>query len=45
MNLGMLLFMPASIAGEQTILIDTSTEASGGEARAVTYQELLDNVI
>ncbi len=44
MNLGMLLFMPASIAGEQTILIDTSTEASGGEARAVTYQELLDNV-
>ena len=44
MNLGMLLFMPASIASDQTILIDTSTEAAGGEARTVTYQELLDNV-
>lgn len=44
MNLGMLLFMPATIAGEQVILIDTSTESSGGTAREVTYQELLDNV-
>ncbi|MDE0319727.1 MAG: AMP-binding protein [Acidimicrobiaceae bacterium] len=44
MNLGMLLFMPATIAGEQVILIDTSTEAGGGAAREVTYQELLDNV-
>ena len=40
----MLLFMPASIAGEQIILIDTSTEASGGAAREVTYGELLENV-
>ena len=44
MNLGMLLFMPASIAGEQIILIDTSTEASGGAAREVTYCALLENV-
>ncbi|MDE0319716.1 MAG: AMP-binding protein [Acidimicrobiaceae bacterium] len=36
--------MPATIAGEQVILIDTSTEAGGGTAREVTYQELLDNV-
>ena len=44
--------MPATIAGEQVILIDTSTESSdgsaseagGGTARAVTYQDLLDNV-
>jgi acyl-CoA synthetase (AMP-forming)/AMP-acid ligase II len=40
----MLLFMPASIASDHTILVDTSTEASGGEAREVTYQELLENV-
>ena len=39
----MLLFMPASIAGEQIILIDTSTEASSG-LRVVTYGELLENV-
>ena len=43
-NLGMLLFMPASIAGEQIILIDTSTEVDGGTAREVTYSELLENV-
>jgi len=43
-NLGMLLFMPASIAGEQIILIDTSSEADGGTAREVTYSELLENV-
>ncbi len=43
MNLGMLLFMPATIAGEQVILIDTSTETDGGAAREVTYQELLNN--
>ncbi|HJM21436.1 MAG TPA: AMP-binding protein [Acidimicrobiales bacterium] len=43
-NLGMLLFMPASIAEEQIILIDTSTEVDGGTARAVTYSELLENV-
>jgi acyl-CoA synthetase (AMP-forming)/AMP-acid ligase II len=43
-NLGMLLFMPASIAGDQTILVDTSTEVGGGVAREVTYQELLENV-
>ena len=40
LNLGMLLFMPATIAGDQTILIDTSTQP----AREVSYQELLDNV-
>lgn len=40
----MLLFMPASIAGEQIILIDTSTEGEGGPAREVTYGELLENV-
>ena len=44
MNLGMLLFMPASIAAEQIILIDTSTESDGGVAREVTYGELLENV-
>ena len=44
MNLGMLLFMPASIAGEQIILIDTSTERDGQPAREVTYGELLENV-
>ncbi|MEE3140356.1 MAG: AMP-binding protein, partial [Actinomycetota bacterium] len=43
-NLGMLLFMPASIAGEQIILIDTSTEKDGEAARQVTYSELLENV-
>ena len=43
-NLGMLLFMPASIAGEQIILIDTSTEGGGAPAREVTYSELLENV-
>ncbi len=32
--------MPATIAGDQTILVDTSTTP----AREVTYQELLDNV-
>ena len=42
-NLGMLLFMPASIAGDQVILIDTSTEIDGGVAREVTYAELLEN--
>ncbi|HCB37726.1 MAG TPA: hypothetical protein DEP66_05910 [Acidimicrobiaceae bacterium] len=36
----MLLFMPASIAGDQVILVDTSSEP----AREVAYQELLDNV-
>ena len=40
----MLLFMPATIAGDQVILIDTSSEAGGAAAREVTYQELLDNV-
>ena len=40
----MLLFMPASIAGEQIILIDTSTERDGQPAREVTYGELLENV-
>lgn len=43
-NLGMLLFMPASIAAEQIILIDTSTESDGGIAREMTYGELLENV-
>ncbi|MFQ3367180.1 MAG: acyl-coenzyme A synthetase/AMP-(fatty) acid ligase, partial [Candidatus Poriferisodalaceae bacterium] len=42
-NLGMLLFMPASIAGDQVILIDTSTESNSGVAREVTYSELLEN--
>ena len=42
-NLGMLLFMPASIAGDQVILIDTSTESDSGVAREVTYSELLEN--
>ena len=40
----MLLFMPASIAGDQIILIDTSTENEGGAAREVTYGGLLENV-
>ena len=36
--------MPALIAGEQIILIDTSTEKDGEAARQVTYSELLENV-
>ena len=40
MNLGMLLFMPAQIAGESVILIDTSTEADGGGAREVTFVDV-----
>ena len=43
MNLGMLLFMPAQIAGDSVILIDTSPELTGGEARHVTFAELLEN--
>lgn len=46
MNLGMLLFMPASIAAEQTILVDCSyADGTGPEgAREVTYAELAQNV-